>query len=123
MNFSVQREEILNYLKNTKEHPTAEHIYSELKYKLPNLSLATVYRNCNKLCEMGEIVRLKTDGKTDRFDADISDHQHFVCVSCGKVYDLYFALPEDYLTAHLPQGFKKDTSMLYVYGSCDCCKK
>ncbi|MFR8974792.1 MAG: transcriptional repressor, partial [Eubacteriales bacterium] len=44
MNFSKQRESILNYLRNTKEHPTAERIYADLKPSLPNLSLATVYR-------------------------------------------------------------------------------
>ena len=48
MNFSRQRESILNYLKSTKTHPTAEEIYSELKLELPNLSLATAHRNSNR---------------------------------------------------------------------------
>ncbi len=123
MNYSVQRELILDYLKNTKEHPTAERIYSDLKEKLPNLSLATVYRNCNKLCETGQVIRLKSEGKTDRFDADISDHQHFICTSCGKVLDLFYILPDEYVEKSLPKGCKKSLYQLYVYGVCDSCNK
>lgn len=123
MNYSMQRELILDYLKNTKEHPTAERIYSDLKERLPNLSLATVYRNCNKLCETGQIIRLKSEGKTDRFDADVSDHQHFICTSCGNVLDLFYKLPDEYVEKSLPEGCKKSLYQLYVYGLCDSCNK
>ncbi len=123
MNFSKQRESILEYLKNTKEHPTAERIYSDLKQTLPNLSLATVYRNCNRLCEMGQVVRLTTNGKTDHFDADVSDHQHFVCLSCDSVHDLFFALPQEILNENLEQDFQADFYQLYVYGTCRTCRK
>lgn len=123
MNFSKQRESILEYLKNTKEHPTAERIYSDLKKSLPNLSLATVYRNCNRLCEQGTVVRLTTNGKTDHFDADTSDHQHFVCTNCDRVYDLFFALPKEILDEHLEEEFQTDFYQLYVYGTCRACRK
>lgn len=123
MNFSKQRESILEYLKNTKEHPTAERIYSDLKQTLPNLSLATVYRNCNLLCEMRQVVRLTTNGKTDHFDADVSDHQHFVCLNCDSVHDLFFSLPKEILDKNLEQDFQADFYQLYVYGTCRACRK
>lgn len=123
MNFSKQRESILEYLKNTKEHPTAEKIYSDLKPELPNLSLATVYRNCNRLCEMGAVMRLTTNGKTDHFDADTSDHQHFVCRECDGVYDMFFALPGEILDENMEEGFRADFYQLYVYGTCRACRK
>ncbi len=122
MNFSRQRESILNYLKNTTEHPTAEKIYADLKEDMPNLSLATVYRNCKKLVEAGEIVQLDTDGKTAHFDADISDHQHFVCTTCGKVHDMFFKLPESLIDAHAPDGFTTEKYRLFFYGACKECK-
>ena len=123
MNYSKQRESILDYLKNTKEHPTAERICSELKEVMPNLSLATVYRNCNRLCESGQIVRLTTNGKTDHFDADISDHQHFVCLTCGSVYDLCFTLPKEILDKNIDRDFQANYYQLYVYGTCRNCRK
>lgn len=123
MNFSKQRESILDYLKNTKEHPTAERIYTDLKQTFPNLSLATVYRNCNQLCEAGKILRLTTDGKTDHFDADTSDHQHFVCLNCDSVSDLLFKLPQGLVEGQLQEGFEADFYQLYVYGTCRNCRE
>ena len=120
MNFSRQREHILNYLKNTSAHPTAEEIYKDLKFELPNLSLATVYRNCNKLADIGKLLRLDAGGKT-HFDADCSDHQHFVCNKCGKVYDMFFALPQEKITENLPEGFSHDSHRIYFFGLCKNC--
>ena len=121
MNFSKQRECILNYLKNTTAHPTAEEIYQDLKAELPNLSLATVYRNCNKLADAGTLLRLDAGGKT-HFDADTSDHQHFVCNICGKVHDMFFKLPKSLITQNVPDGFIADTYKLFFYGACKECK-
>ena len=122
MNFSKQRESILDYLKNTNEHPTAERIYTDLKQTLPNLSLATVYRNCNQLWKAGLIVKLATDGKTDHFDANTSDHQHFVCTLCDRVSDLFFKLPDEMIEGQLGEGFCADSYQLYVYGTCSDCR-
>ena len=121
MNFSRQRECILDYLKHTTAHPTAEEIHQELKAPLPNLSLATVYRNCNRLVEMGEVIRLDTGGKT-HFDADTSDHQHFVCTKCEKVYDMFFSLPKAVIDDNLPDGFEHTNHRLFFFGLCKECK-
>lgn len=121
MNFSRQRECILNYLKNTTKHPTAEEIYQDLKAELPNLSLATVYRNCNRLAESGELLRLDAGGKT-HFDADTTDHQHFVCNECGRVYDMFFALPQEIIEFNLPEGFTHNNYKLYFFGVCKNCR-
>ena len=123
MKYSKQRESILNYLKGTKEHPTAEKIYADLKQELPNLSLATVYRNLGQLCEAGQVVRLAVGEKTDHYDADNSMHQHFVCSACGAVSDIYCKLPEELLKNAMEQGFLADSYKLYVYGKCAFCGK
>ncbi len=122
MNFSRQRECILNYLKNTTAHPTAEEIHQDLKSELPNLSLATVYRNCNKLADSGELLRLDAGGKT-HFDADISDHQHFVCSKCNRVYDMFFTLPSEMIEENLPKGFTHKNHRLFFFGICKNCKQ
>lgn len=122
MNFSKQRESILTYLKNTNMHPTAERIYSDLKAELPNLSLATVYRNLSRLCERGQIIRLATGDKTDHYDADTSDHQHFVCTKCGNVSDLFFQLPAEYMDERLKDGYTAESYKLYIYGTCKNCR-
>ena len=44
-NYSRQREAILEVLRSTDTHPTANWIYTEVKKTIPNISLGTVYRN------------------------------------------------------------------------------
>lgn len=69
-------------------HPTAETVYNALKTEYPRLSLATVYRNLNQLCEMGLLRRLHLPDSPDRFDGTTTQHYHLYCTSCASVIDL-----------------------------------
>lgn len=69
-------------------HPTAETLYKLAQRHLPSIALGTIYRNLSKMVEAGEIVKIPVPDAPDRFDADISDHMHILCVSCGKIYDI-----------------------------------
>ena len=40
--YSRQREVMLNVLRNTKTHPNADWIYTEVRKEIPNISLGTV---------------------------------------------------------------------------------
>ncbi|MBQ1935230.1 MAG: transcriptional repressor, partial [Clostridia bacterium] len=48
---SKQRDAIVQVLKNTKSHPTADWVYEEVRKQIPNISLGTVYRNLAKLSD------------------------------------------------------------------------
>lgn len=85
--FSRQRESIKEYLASTKEHPTADTVYMNIKKIYPNVSLGTVYRNLNQLEEQGEILKLSY-GTSDRFDGNPEPHVHFICSTCSSVSDL-----------------------------------
>lgn len=89
MNYSRQREMIINYLKSTKEHPTAEQVYNFVRNMDSKISLGTVYRNLDKLSNEKIIKRLNFCRNKDRFDFDISNHMHGICIDCGKVFDIY----------------------------------
>ena len=69
-------------------HPTAETVYALAKRHLPSIALGTVYRNLSKMAEAGEIIKIPVPDAPDRFDADICDHMHILCVECGKIYDI-----------------------------------
>ena len=121
--YSRQRELILNYLKGTKEHPSAEQIYAELKPENPALSLSTVYRNLNLLSEYGVIQKLAVGESGERFDADTSDHGHFICTDCHRVTDV-FSLPfdKDALTACLENHCLINQYKIFLYGVCGKCQ-
>ncbi len=89
MNYSKQRDEITKYLKSVYSHPSAETIYENVKLKIPNISLGTVYRNLDTLVSLGEIKRIRLSGASDRFDGDTSSHYHAICTVCGRVDDIH----------------------------------
>ena len=88
MKYSKQREMIMEYLKSTTAHPTAETVYMNVRSTNPKLSLGTVYRNLKLLSEAGEIQRLSCGDGIDRFDATVAPHCHFLCDRCGSVQDV-----------------------------------
>lgn len=83
-----QRAKILEYLRSVNTHPTAEIIYQEVKKHLPNITLATVYRNLKKLEELEKVLKIDVNG-VYHFDADTCQHQHCICQKCGKITDLH----------------------------------
>ncbi len=119
---SRQRDRILDTLKTTKSHPTASWVYDQLKKDFPSLSLGTVYRNLGILRDQG-LVRVLQSGSTfDRFDAEMKEHSHFVCETCGKIEDVDVPLNNDWgrsISASL--GRKVSGYRLDFYGSCDDC--
>ncbi len=88
MNYSKQRELVLNALEENVVHPTAEYIYNILKQSNPTISLATVYRNLNKLAEAGEIKKIEGLSDSDHFDHNTHEHYHLICLTCGRVFDI-----------------------------------
>lgn len=123
LKYSRQREKIENYLKNTKEHPTAEHIFTELRKEIPDISLATVYRNLNLLCSQGLAQRISFGEAEDRYDADVSSHGHFICNSCGRVLDFYGdAVNLSVVLEEIGNDSEVYNHKLFVYGQCSKCK-
>jgi len=122
--FSKQRELIYRAVLNTNEHPTAEMVYNWLKPENPALSLGTVYRNLNQLVEEGEVKRLPFP--IERYDANTAPHAHFMCGSCGNVFDIPEMNYDTFLDSLAEQtsGHAVERHELFFYGIClNCTKK
>ena len=92
MRYSRQRESIFHAVMDSTEHPTANMVYDRLKAEMPHLSLGTVYRNLNQLCDAGRLLKIPLPDGSCRFDGTTRDHSHIICDGCGKVTDVM--LPE-----------------------------
>lgn len=92
---SKQRERILQVLRKTRTHPTAEWVYERVREQMPRISLGTVYRNLNILKQQGKIRELDFGESFRRYDAFVDEHYHFVCLQCGQVKDLDVPPQED----------------------------
>lgn len=122
---SKQREEIINILKKSHSHPTAEELYLLAKENKPNISRGTVYRNLNFLVEKGEILKIEMNGGADRYDYIRKDHSHVVCSECGLVIDYYhdFDMKNVVDDIKLQTGSEFYGCSIVIKGICDNCKK
>ncbi len=83
-----QRRMILEEVRNTDSHPSADEIYHRVRAKLPRISLGTVYRTLDLLSERGLIRKLELGGSQRRFDHRTHHHYHFRCLACQRLTDV-----------------------------------
>ncbi|MEK3884062.1 Fur family transcriptional regulator [Paenibacillus sp. PL2-23] len=117
-----QRHAILSCLMESKSHPTADEIYKALSPDYPSMSVATIYNNLRLFVEAGLVRELTYGDDSSRFDADLSDHYHAICKSCGRIVDFgYPPLLEVERAATEQTGFTVQGHRMEVYGLCTSC--
>ena len=120
-----KREAILNCLRSTNTHPTAEWVYTQLKAEYPDISLGTVYRNLALFKEQGLVISVGTVNGQERFDATVKPHAHFICKDCGSVMDFHGLEQDVEMDRQVEEkfGMKIDHHELVFYGTCPCCNQ
>jgi len=124
MNYSRQREIILNILFNSRSHPTADEVLAEVRKEDQKVARGTVYRNLNQLTECGDVIKFATPEGVYRYDYIHEPHSHAVCKQCGRVFD--FTCNEcASVTENLKNniGFTASDVTVTVSGICDQCLK
>lgn len=79
---------VLETVRSTFEHPTAEWIFRKARKRLPRVGLGTIYRNLKALVDEGLIREVRSADEAVRYDANIGEHYHIRCIACGRVSDL-----------------------------------
>lgn len=115
-----QRELIINILKQSDRHLTADEIFFLAKLKMPSIAMATIYNNLNAMNEAGLVKRLHIDGVADCFDKIVEPHDHLLCDKCGKITDIKLHSLTDTLEAEI--GTQIDDYELTVHYVCPECK-
>ncbi|NBQ79686.1 MAG: transcriptional repressor [Betaproteobacteria bacterium] len=92
---------------------------TEAQKTVPNLSLATIYRNIKGLISDGVVDVVSLPGETDRYEMHKHHHHHFHCNSCHQVTDID-ACPGD-LASLMPSGYLLEAHELTLYGRCPDC--
>ncbi len=118
-----KRNAIYDCLCQSKAHPSAETIYTQLKPQIPDLSLATVYRNLNLFKQQGLAISVATVKGVERFDGNVEPHVHFICTDCGAVIDLENMIVPHSLsaTAEESTGGRIAACQLSFTGKCRNC--
>ncbi len=85
-----QRELILNIIKESCTHPTAEEIFRDAKKVMPSIAYGTVYRNLSLMLDAGEIRLVEVSDGSNRYDKNTEPHDHVICPVCGSVKDVFW---------------------------------
>ena len=105
-----QRLEIFREVAASGDHPDAETIFRNVRKKLPNVSLDTVYRALWLMVDLGLLTTLGSSRDRTRFDANMRSHHHFVCSLCSGTHDFFDAgfdrlsVPEKVLELGVPES-------------------
>ena len=118
-----KRDTILEYLRSTTAHPSAERIFTDLKEEIPDLAMGTVYRNLTLFKQQGLVSSVATVRGVERFDANTQPHVHFICRHCDAVIDLHqMQVPQELqTTAETYVGGQVEECQLSFSGLCREC--
>lgn len=112
---------ILEMIRDSEGHLTAEEALILTKEKNISISIASIYRFLGKLADEGYIRRVSVPGQPDVFDKTMDNHGHFVCSVCGKVKDLMIRDLKEII--YKETGITCDNYDLSVTYICPECKK
>lgn len=86
---------------------------------VPEMGIATVYRNLKHLLEAGDIQAVSLPGDSMRYESAVAcahHHHHFQCTVCLRVFDVH-GCPRG-LADMVPPGFSIEHHDITLYGRC-----
>jgi Fe2+ or Zn2+ uptake regulation protein len=100
------------------------HLHPGQKTAPRSISLATVYNCLEHLTSAGLIKQVHLERGQSRYCANLHEHVHFHCETCGKVIDAHPATDFDPAKFwNLPKGTRVTRTDLAIHGTCDACAK
>ncbi len=119
---TYQRLAIYQALYHTKEHPSAEVIYQQVKRRFPMISLGTVYKTLERFYEVGLIQKVSPVTEVARYDANIHPHHHMVCMDCQSIQDAEDIVSAQKLSFPGKDGFQILRHQVVLHGYCRSCR-
>lgn len=119
-----QRQAVLQVIRDSEEHLTANEVFEDARRLLPGISFATVYNSLRYLKNEGMIGEIRFGTDSTRYDRKLTRHDHALCNNCGKLVDLELAIPAALMkeAAGLSK-FEPETIELTLRGLCPECRK
>lgn len=126
LRLTAPRQLVLEAVRGSDAHPTAETVHQMVRCRLPRVSLGTVYRNLRLLVGQGLLKELP--GPHTRFDGNLSEHHHFTCLACGRISDVAGPITEHHSRALMSRvassgGFSVTHHRIEFYGRCAACRR
>ena len=120
---TIQKQIIMDCIKNTKTHPTAYELYEIVKEKKTNIGQATVYRTLKSMVNDNSIIVIALENGINRYDGDISPHSHLICSECEKTIDIFHHDNNNIIDIENEYGCKISNKNIIYNGVCKNCLK
>jgi Fur family ferric uptake transcriptional regulator/Fur family peroxide stress response transcriptional regulator len=116
---------VLDVLMAAHDHPTAAQVFERVRRQQPGIGAATVYRTLSLLVEEGQARLLSLgEGASARYDANVSRHDHVLCVDCGAAMDVEAPLPARALADMATRtGYDLTDYDIQFRGRCPACHR
>jgi len=122
LGLTKQREVVLQVIRDSHDHLTANEVFGQAKDRLPSISFATVYNSLRYLQEAGHIAEIQFGNGASRFDATTHRHDHAICTQCGKLVDIEMEYPQSLVDqAAKLSKFKPESLEFTLRGLCPGC--
>lgn len=123
-NLTPQREAVLQVIRDSADHMTANEIFGEARKRLPTISYATVYNSLRYLREAGLVREIQFGSGASRYDRETQRHDHAICSRCDKLVDFELPLSAELLSAAADRTcFTPESVHLTLRGICPDCQK
>ena len=124
LGLTKQREVVLQVIRDSRNHLTANEVFGLAKDLLPSISFATVYNSLRYLKEAGHIAEIQFGNGASRFDRMTERHDHAICTRCGKLVDIEMEHPQTLVNqAAKLSKFKPESLEFTLRGVCPECDK
>jgi Fur family peroxide stress response transcriptional regulator len=122
--FTFQRQVIYEAVVDSREHPTPELIYEQVRQRIPSISLGTVYKNVRTFIDSGVLREVTLHHGTLRLESNMTPHHHLVCSSCKAIFDIEESAvePVQLPASELPEGFSIKQCRVEFVGLCKSCQ-
>lgn len=120
MRSSRQRDAVLEVLRSSCDHPTADMIFERVREEIPNISLGTVYRNLGQLKDEGFITVVESSDTKVHYEGNLTEHIHFLCKKCHNITDVWCKSPVPSQLAEM--GLQVESQKTVYYGICKSCR-
>lgn len=124
MRDTQQRRAVLETVRATRSHPTADWVFEQVRGALPKISLGTVYRNLSVLKHEGLVREVFGTDRRARYEPVLGPpHAHFVCSGCGEIRDISGVPAADWRASKELVGCEVQEERLELVGLCPACHR
>lgn len=124
LGLTKQRHAVLQAIRESNKHLTANEVFEDARRILPGISFATVYNSLSYLKKERLIGEIRFGTDANRYDRKLRQHDHALCNNCGELIDLELPLPKGLLEeAAKRTNFKAESIELTLRGLCPECSE